>query len=68
MADGVRGQDGAGGDTSVVHRKMDDMYRLQRHIYDLSRAYYLLGRDQLIAELDLQPERNGLRDRLRHRP
>lgn len=55
MADDVRGQDGAGTDTSVVHRKMDDMYRLQRHIYDLSRAYYLLGRDQLIAELDLQP-------------
>ena len=55
MADDVRGQEGAGGDTSVVHRKMDDMYRLQRHIYDLSRAYYLLGRDQLIAELDLQP-------------
>ena len=55
MADGVRGQDGAVSDTSVVHRKMDDMYRLQRHIYDLSRAYYLLGRDQLIAELDLQP-------------
>ncbi|WP_281684523.1 class I SAM-dependent methyltransferase [Thalassobaculum salexigens] len=55
MADDVRGQDGTGGDTSVVHRKMDDMYRLQRHIYDLSRAYYLLGRDQLIAELDLNP-------------
>ena len=55
MADDVRGQDGTGSDTSVVHRKMDDMYRLQRHIYDLSRAYYLLGRDQLIAELDLAP-------------
>lgn len=55
MADDVRGQDGTGSDTNVVHRKMDDMYRLQRHIYDLSRAYYLLGRDQLIAELDLQP-------------
>ena len=61
MADDVRGQDGSGSDTSVVHRKMDDMYRLQRHIYDLSRAYYLLGRDQLIAELDLQAVIAGIR-------
>lgn len=31
---------------------MDQMYRYQRHIYDLTRKFYLLGRDQLIAELD----------------
>lgn len=55
MADDVRTQQDTGADTDVVRRRMDDMYRLQRHIYDLSRAYYLLGRDQLIAELDLQP-------------
>lgn len=55
MADDVRGQGSSGQDTDVVHRKMDDMYRLQRHIYDLSRAYYLLGRDLLIDELRLQP-------------
>ncbi|NIJ16642.1 class I SAM-dependent methyltransferase [Sphingobium vermicomposti] len=30
---------------------MDSVYRRQRHIYDLSRKYYLLGRDDLIAEL-----------------
>jgi S-adenosylmethionine-diacylgycerolhomoserine-N-methlytransferase len=30
---------------------MDKMYRRQRHIYDLSRKYYLLGRDQAIARL-----------------
>jgi len=30
---------------------MDRMYRGQRHIYDASRRYYLLGRDQLIAGL-----------------
>ena len=29
------------------------MYRLQRHIYDASRRYYLLGRDRLIADLDV---------------
>ena len=31
---------------------MDGMYRHQRYIYDLTRRYYLLGRDQLINELD----------------
>ena len=31
------------------------MYRPQKHIYDLTRSYYLLGRDRLIAELDAQP-------------
>ncbi len=35
-------------------RRMNRMYRRQRHIYDGTRRYYLLGRDQLIA--DLQPD------------
>jgi S-adenosylmethionine-diacylgycerolhomoserine-N-methlytransferase len=30
---------------------MDGIYRWQRHIYDLTRKYYLLGRDGLIAGL-----------------
>jgi S-adenosylmethionine-diacylgycerolhomoserine-N-methlytransferase len=30
---------------------MDRMYRRQRHIYDLSRKFYLLGRDEAIARL-----------------
>lgn len=32
---------------------MDGMYRYQRHIYDLTRKYYLLGRDQTIGNLDV---------------
>ncbi|KQV28348.1 methyltransferase [Rhizobium sp. Root1203] len=32
---------------------MDGMYRYQRHIYDLTRKYYLLGRDQAIRNLDV---------------
>jgi S-adenosylmethionine-diacylgycerolhomoserine-N-methlytransferase len=32
-------------------RRMNRMYRRQRHFYDLTRRYYLLGRDQLIDEL-----------------
>jgi S-adenosylmethionine-diacylgycerolhomoserine-N-methlytransferase len=35
--------------------QMDQMYRRQRVIYDATRAYYLLGRDQLIAELNAAP-------------
>jgi len=31
--------------------RMDRMYRTQRHIYDLTRKYYLLGRDRTISEL-----------------
>lgn len=34
---------------------MDRVYRHQRHIYDLTRKYYLLGRDRLIADLDPPP-------------
>jgi S-adenosylmethionine-diacylgycerolhomoserine-N-methlytransferase len=30
---------------------MDSVYRYQRHIYDLTRKYYLLGRDRMISEL-----------------
>jgi S-adenosylmethionine-diacylgycerolhomoserine-N-methlytransferase len=30
-------------------RRMNRMYRRQRHIYDATRRYYLLGRDRLIA-------------------
>ena len=30
---------------------MNGVYRGQRHIYDLTRKYYLLGRDRLIDEL-----------------
>lgn len=34
---------------------MDRMYKLQRHFYDLTRKFYLLGRDRTIALLGLQP-------------
>jgi S-adenosylmethionine-diacylgycerolhomoserine-N-methlytransferase len=33
---------------------MDDIYRYQRHIYNATRKYYLLGRDRLLKEL--QPD------------
>lgn len=34
---------------------MDRMYRYQRYIYDATRKYYLLGRDQLISEMNVRP-------------
>lgn len=34
---------------------MDAIYRTQRHFYDLTRKYYLLGRDRLIADLAPPP-------------
>jgi S-adenosylmethionine-diacylgycerolhomoserine-N-methlytransferase len=33
-------------------RRMNRMYRRQRHIYDGTRRYYLLGRDRMIARLE----------------
>lgn len=35
--------------------EMDAIYRVQRHIYDASRKYYLLGRDALLEGLDPPP-------------
>ena len=34
---------------------MDSIYRGQKYIYDVTRKYYLFGRDDLIRGLDCQP-------------
>jgi S-adenosylmethionine-diacylgycerolhomoserine-N-methlytransferase len=34
---------------------MDAQYRWQRHVYDLTRKYYLLGRDGLVNGLSVAP-------------
>lgn len=34
---------------------MDRMYRLTRHVYDVTRAYYLLGRDRMLAKVVTNP-------------
>ncbi len=39
---------------------MDGIYRRQRHVYDLTRKYYLLGRDQLIRGLDVPTDGTAL--------
>jgi S-adenosylmethionine-diacylgycerolhomoserine-N-methlytransferase len=35
--------------------QMNRIYRRQRHIYDFTRRYYLLGRDELIERLGVLP-------------
>jgi S-adenosylmethionine-diacylgycerolhomoserine-N-methlytransferase len=40
--------------------EMDQMYRLQRYIYDFTRKYYLLGRDRLLREMKVGPRENVL--------
>ncbi len=39
-------------DETQVKKDMDNMYRWTRHIYDLTRKYYLLGRDKLIENIN----------------
>lgn len=47
----MTGMDGLSVTTAA--EKMDGIYRGQRFIYDATRRYYLLGRDRLIADLDV---------------
>ncbi|MCB1755526.1 MAG: class I SAM-dependent methyltransferase [Gammaproteobacteria bacterium] len=37
-----------------ISEKMDAQYLYQRHFYDFSRKYYLIGRDALLSEIELQ--------------
>lgn len=41
-------------DTGRHAELMDDVYRWQRHVYDLTRKYYLLGRDRMIDRLSAE--------------
>ncbi len=42
-------------DSNANAVEMDEMYRYQRYIYDVTRKYYLLGRDSLIKGLAAKP-------------
>lgn len=35
--------------------RMDRMYRYTRHVYDITRRYYLLGRDRLLKQMVVRP-------------
>jgi S-adenosylmethionine-diacylgycerolhomoserine-N-methlytransferase len=45
----------SGSDSRGHAALMDSVYRRQRYIYDLTRKYYLFGRDRMIRELALAP-------------
>ncbi len=45
---------------TTAFEKMDRMYRYQRYFYDLTRKYYLLGRDRLINEMKISDGENVL--------
>lgn len=37
-------------------KAMDRMYAVTRHVYDITRRYYLLGRDRMLTRIDTSPE------------
>ncbi len=45
---------------NTAFEKMDKMYRRQRYFYDLTRKYYLLGRDRLLKEIKISDGENVL--------
>ncbi|MGI8787875.1 MAG: class I SAM-dependent methyltransferase [Pyrinomonadaceae bacterium] len=45
---------------SNAFEKMNRMYRHQRYFYDATRKYYLLGRDQLVARMEIETDANVL--------
>ena len=46
---------------SLAHAKsMDRIYGVQRHFYDVTRAYYLLGRDRMLDALKLEDGETAL--------
>jgi len=47
--------DMSGGSVGNHSALMDQVYRRQRHIYDLSRKYFLFGRDRAIRKFGLKP-------------
>jgi len=50
-----QGSDPAGPEAAGQALAMDRMYRLTRHVYDVTRAYYLLGRDRMLSRVVTNP-------------
>ncbi len=42
-------------ESALVHERMEKMYRPQRRIYDLTRKWYLSGRDRLLDSIAAPP-------------
>src|SRR5687767_7337903 len=51
---------GQGAASSNHPSLMDGVYRYQRHIYNLTRKYYLFGRDRMVRQLGLKPDEHAV--------
>ncbi|NDC54620.1 MAG: class I SAM-dependent methyltransferase [Planctomycetia bacterium] len=51
----VSSSNNRGGGPAEQAAAMDRMYRFTRHVYDVTRAYYLLGRDRLLERVATSP-------------
>ena len=40
--------------------RLNNLYRFQRHFYDLTRRFFLYGRDELLREMNVQPDERVL--------
>lgn len=46
--------------TENQRERLNNLYRFQRHIYDLTRRFFLFGRDQLLSQMNVQPRERVL--------
>ena len=51
----VSSSNNRGGGAADQAVAMDRMYRLTRHVYDVTRRYYLLGRDRMLDKVETSP-------------
>jgi S-adenosylmethionine-diacylgycerolhomoserine-N-methlytransferase len=40
--------------------RLNNLYRFQRHFYDLTRRFFLFGRDELLRQMNVQPNESVL--------
>jgi len=40
--------------------RLNNLYRFQRHFYDVTRRFFLFGRDELLRQMNVQPGENVL--------
>lgn len=46
--------------TENQRERLNNLYRFQRHFYDLTRRFFLFGRDDLLRQMNVQPEERVL--------
>lgn len=46
--------------TENQRERLNNLYRFQRHFYDLTRRFFLFGRDDLLRQMNVQPQERVL--------